>query len=267
MQEPKEYNATVVGKILVTPDIMILRVHTDEPRDVFESGQYTTLGLYGFEKRSENSEDEFKQSKPDKLIRRAYSIASHREENHLFEFYISQVKTGQLTPRLFALEQGSRLYVGTRIVGMFKLSDTPEDVDIVMVATGTGVAPYMSFLRSHIMERPRQKMAILQGAAHQWDLGYYSELNFLASTFPNFSYQPTLTDADRTWSGLNLWINEILEQGIVQERTGIAIDPQKTHFFLCGNPNMIEGVSAWLADFGYTKHKRNEPGALHVEEF
>lgn len=267
MPEAKEYNATVVGKILITPDIMILRVHTDEPRDVFTSGQYTTLGLFGNEKRSENSEEEYKPSPKDKLIRRAYSIASHREENHLFEFYISQVKTGQLTPRLFALEQGSRLYVGTRIVGLFKLSETPEDMDIVMIATGTGVAPYMSFLRSHIAERPKQRMAIVQGAAHQWDLGYYSELNFLASTFRNFSYIPTLTDADQTWNGLRLWINEILEQGVIQEKTGIAIDPQKTHFFLCGNPNMIDGVSAWLADYGYKKHKRKEPGALHVEGF
>ena len=183
------------------------------------------------------------------------------------EFYISQVKTGQLTPRIFNLKQGDRLYVSERIVGMFKLSDTPENMDIAMVATGTGVAPYMSFLRSHIAEHSNISMAIVHGAMHQWDLGYYSELSFLASTFPNFHYLPTLTDPDETWKGYSLWIEELLEQKILAEKANIAIDPTKTHFFLCGNPNMASSISEWLSQFGYIKHTRKIPGALHVEEF
>ena len=262
-----KYNATVIGKIMITPDIMILRVNTDIQRDEFESGQYTVLGLYGQEARSANSEEEYKASKDDKLIRRAYSIASHRSASNQMEFYISQVKTGQLTPRLFALEQGDRLFVAERIVGMFKLSDTPEGMDIAMVATGTGIAPYISFLRSHIAEHSDINLAVIHGAAHQWDLGYYSELSFLASTFPNFHYFPTLTDADETWQGHKLWIEEMLEQKTLAKEANITVDPEKTHFFLCGNPNMAEGVSAWLNKYDYTKHSRKAPGALHVEEF
>ena len=53
-----KYNATVVGKILLTPDIMTLRVDTDEPRKEFSAGQYTILGLYGSEERSPNSSPE-----------------------------------------------------------------------------------------------------------------------------------------------------------------------------------------------------------------
>ncbi len=262
-----KYNATVIGKIMITPDIMILRVNTDTPRNEFESGQYTVIGLYGHESRSANSEAEFKESKEDKLIQRAYSIASHRAASNQMEFYISQVKTGQLTPRIFGLEQGDRLYISDRIVGMFKLSETPENMDIAMVATGTGVAPYISFLRSHIAENSNINLAIIHGAAHQWDLGYYSELSFLASTFPNFHYFPTLTDADETWQGHKLWIEEVLEKKILADEANIAVDPEKTHFFLCGNPNMAEGVSTWLSKYGYTKHSRKAPGSLHVEEF
>ncbi len=262
-----KYNATVIGKIMITPDIMVLRVSTDTTRTEFESGQYTVVGLYGHESRSVNSEEEHKESKPDKLIQRAYSIASHRAASNQMEFYISQVKTGQLTPRLFALKQGDRLYVSERIVGMFKLSETPLGMDIAMVATGTGIAPYISFLRSHIAEHSDIKMAIIHGAAHQWDLGYYSELTFLASTFPNFYYFPTLTDADETWQGHKLWIEEMLDKKILANEANIAIDPEKTHFFLCGNPNMAESVSTWLGKYGYTKHSRKAVGALHVEEF
>ena len=262
-----KYNATVVGKIMITPDIMVLRVNTDTQRAEFESGQYTVIGLYGSERRSSNSEVEHKTSKPDKLIQRAYSVASHRAASNQIEFYISQVKTGQLTPRIFNLEQGERLYVSERIVGMFKLSETPENMDIVMVATGTGIAPYISFLRSHIAEHSNINMAVIHGAAHQWDLGYYSELSFLASTFSNFHYFPTLTDPDETWQGHALWIEEMLEQKILSSEANIAVDPEKTHFFLCGNPNMADGVSAWLSKYEYIKHSRKVPGALHVEEF
>lgn len=263
-----KYNATVVGKLMVTPDIMILRVNTDAPRDSFESGQYTVLGLYGKEARSLNSEEEFKPSDPEKLIQRAYSIASHRAGGNEIEFYISQVKTGQLTPRLFNLNVGDRMYISERIVGMFKLSETPANTNIAMIATGTGVAPYMSFLRSHIAERTQDKMAIIHGATHQWDLGYYSELSFLASTFPNLHYLPTVTEPDETWHGHSLWIEEMLEQKVLSEKAGIDFDPEKTHVFLCGNPNMIKSVSSWLEEnYGYVKHTKRTPGSLHVEEF
>ncbi len=266
-QQKNKYNATVVQKIQVRPNLMIFRVATDEPRTQFAAGQYTTLGLYSDEPRSKNSEPEAIPSKPNKLIQRAYSIASARHETEQFEFYISQVKTGQLTPRLFHLEVGDRVFVGRRIVGAFNLSDAPKDADIVMIATGTGITPYISFLRSHIIERPQSKMVVIQGAAHQGDLGYFSELSFLDNAFPNFYYLPTLTDADKTWSGYRLWIEEMLDANVLQKEAGVVCDPQKTHFYLCGNPNMVESVSEWLMSHGYAKKTRKTEGTLFVEEF
>ncbi len=265
--EKSKYNATVVGKILLTPDIMTLRVDTDEPRNEFNAGQYTVIGLYGSEKRSPNSTPEADPADTEKLIQRPYSIASATGQLQQFEFYISQVKSGQLTPRLFNLAPGDRIFVSKRIVGVFTLADTPENQDIVMIATGTGLAPYISFLRSYLVSRPESDMAVIQGAAKQWDLGYYSELSFLEDTFSNFIYLPTLTKADDTWNGYKLWIEQLLENNILKDEAGIKIDPDKTHFFLCGNPKMVANVSEWLIRKGYTKHTRKESGALHIEEF
>ncbi|MFO8035118.1 MAG: ferredoxin--NADP reductase [Anaerolineales bacterium] len=261
------YNATVVGRIQMTPDLIILQVDTDEPRDEFEAGQYTVIGLYGCEDRSPNSTKETVHSERDDLIQRPYSIASSKHQKKQFEFYITQVKSGQLTPRLFNLSTGDRLYVSKRIVGTFKLADTPPGNDIIMIATGTGIAPYISFLRSYITSRPEQKMAVVQGAAKQWDLGYFSELTFLEDGFSNFYYLPTLTDANETWAGHELWIEEMLERGVIEEETGIEIDPEKTHIFLCGNPNMVKNASKFLYEHGYKRHSRKEPGSLHIEEF
>jgi len=265
--EESKYNATVVGKILLRPDIMTLRMDTDEPREEFNAGQYTLLGLYGREERSPNSTPEADPVEPDKLIQRPYSIASATNQLEQFEFYISQVKSGQLTPRLFNLQPGDRIFVSKRIVGVFKLAETPPNQDIVMVATGTGMAPYLSFLRSYLIDRPESRMAIIQGAAKQWDLGYFSELTFLDNSFENFTYIPTLTEADSTWTGHEMWIEEMLEKNVLKDQAGIEIDPGKTHFFLCGNPKMVENVSGWLLEKNYSKHTRKEPGALHIEEF
>ena len=182
-----------------------------EQEPVFVPETDNSYGLYGHESRSPNSAPEEEPAPGDKLILRPYSIASARTSTQEFEFYISQVKSGQLTPRLFALEPGDRVHVSTRIVGVFTLADTPHDADIVMVATGTGLAPYISFLRSHVAERPQSKMAIIHGAAYPWDLGYYSELTFLAQTFANFYYLPTLTHADQTWTGYRYWIEQMLD--------------------------------------------------------
>ena len=264
--ESSAYNATVTGKILITPDLMILRVRTDTPRDKFIAGQYTTIGVLAGEFRSPNSVMPMENLPESHLIKRPYSIASANHETQNFEFYISQVKSGQLTPRLFALSQGRRMWVDEDILGVFNLNDTPKECNIVMIATGTGLAPYISFLRSHINDNMNIHMAVIHGAGYPWDLGYYSELQFIQNTFSNFHYFPTLLKADNSWTGLRGYIEEHLESGVL-EKAGIELNPDKTHFFLCGNPKMVESVSTFLTTKGYNKHTDNSPGALHVEEY
>lgn len=264
--KPSPYNATVTGKIMLTPDLMILRVKTDDKRDEFAAGQYTTIGLVSTEPRSPNSVIPIDPIPDDMLITRPYSIASANNETRDFEFYISQVKSGQLTPRLFNLTQGRRMWVDTEILGVFKLNDCPQDVNIVMIATGTGLAPYISFLRSHLAENKNIKMAVIHGAAHPWDLGYYSELMFIKKTFPNFYYFPTLLKADDSWNGLTGYIEQHLDAGVLQY-AGFDVSPEKTHFYLCGNPKMVESVTDYLSKHNYTKHSSDQCGSLHVEEY
>lgn len=260
------YNATVTGKIMITPDLMILRVRTDTPRDKFIAGQYTNIGVLGEETRSPNSVIPIEQMKPKEMIIRPYSIASANHETSNFEFYISQVKSGQLTPRLFNLSQGRRMWVDENIFGIFNLNDTPNNANIVMIATGTGLAPYISFLRSHIMEHKDIKMAVFHGAAYPWDLGYYSELKFIDNAFSNFYYFPTLLKADKSWTGLTGYIENHFRSGLL-EQSGIELNPEKTHFYLCGNPKMIESVTTFLKDYNYTRCTKDCPGALHIEEY
>ncbi len=260
------YNATVIAKIMLTPDLCILRIRTDDPHPLFKAGQFTTIGLLGQEPRSQNSVPSVERIADNEMIVRSYSIASANHQTQNFEFYISQVKSGQLTPRLFNLTVGSRLWVRDTIHGIFTLNNTPEGRDIVMVATGTGLAPYISFLRSHINDHREIKLAVMHGAAYPWDLGYLSELEFISSTFENFFYFPTLLKSDDNWPGLRGYIEEHLDAQVLQ-KVGFQIDPEKTHFFLCGNPKMVTSVSNYLDKFGYTRHTKAKPGSLHIESW
>jgi len=108
------------------------------------------------------------------------------------EFYISMLSTGALSPRLFALNVGDPLWLGTKTSGIFTLSQVPADKNIVMVATGTGLAPYISMLTSELNCGTGRKFAVLHGAYHSWDLGYRSELQTMQFLCHNFKYITTI---------------------------------------------------------------------------
>ena len=104
---PKEsLNAVVIQRIEISPELVVLRVASDGwELPPFEAGQFAVLGLSGKSARITWSDPEEEPPEPERLIRRAYSIASSSVSNEYLEFYILLVRSGQLTPRLFSLGQ------------------------------------------------------------------------------------------------------------------------------------------------------------------
>ncbi|MBF0322830.1 MAG: ferredoxin--NADP reductase, partial [Magnetococcales bacterium] len=188
-------NATLIQRLEITPRLIILRIRPDEPVP-FISGQFTVLGLrYAAPRVADADPETFDPEKGERLIRRAYSISSGCHETDYLEFYISLVTGGQLTPRLFALKTGDRLFVGTKATGMFTLDRVPAGQNILMVATGTGLAPYLSMVRTLGMAHqcPATSLAILHGASHSWDLGYRTDLELLSQKCPSVRYAPIIS--------------------------------------------------------------------------
>ena len=157
-------NAAVLQKDELTPRLMILRtaaVGWELPE--FEAGQYVVLGLPPSVPRSPLSIPEHYPVDEGKLIRRAYSIASSSVQHEYMDFYINMVSDGALTPRLFTLKVGDRLWLSSHVTGMFTLADVPSDKNIILVATGTGLAPYMSMLSTHLKCGGLRRVAVLHG--------------------------------------------------------------------------------------------------------
>lgn len=264
-----EYNATVIQKILMTPGLMTLRVRLDEEVPDFTAGQYIVLGLSNLEARVKESEPDPNIYKRETLVRRVYSISSSSVEKEYLEFYISMVRNGQLTPRLFGLKQGSRLLMGSKAVGMFTLDRIPDNKNVIFIATGTGLAPYMSMIRSEFHLQKKRKFAVLHGASCSWDLGYRDELATMDRLTERFHYLPTITDPakDPTWSGLTGLIQPIIKSGIVEEKTGLDLTPENFDIFLCGNPLMVDETTKILASKGFTPDVKKEIGTLHRERY
>ncbi len=264
-----ELNCRIIQNVQVSPIMRIIKVSPEGWKfPEFESGQFVALGLTPDSERCKEATDEHSAPKPEKLIKRAYSIASASTEDSL-EFYITLVHSGQLTPRIFNLEIGDKIFMGKKAVGMFTLDQVDDERNVVLIATGTGVAPYMSMLRSNALRR-KGRIMVIHGAANSWDLGYSSELKLLANMFPNFSYYPTITDPAKEptgWDGDTRFIQEIWDGGIAMEKWGVETTPDNTDFFLCGNPKMVDGMKSALEKQGFKEHKRKEAGQIHAEEF
>jgi len=263
------YNATVIGREEINPQLVILRVRPDAELFEFRPGQFGVLGLLGSAPRVEESTPEDVPSAPDKIIRRAYSIASASVERRYVEFYLTLITSGQLTPRLFALQHGSRVFLGPKASGVFTLDRVPPEKAVVLIATGTGLAPYVSMLRTLLVNDDRRRFVVLHGARYSWDLGYRGELETLARLRPNFTYIPSITrpDQDQHFLGRIGRIQAILEQGALEKDAGVKLDPEHADVFLCGNPEMIKIVSAMLESKGFKRGDSKNPGNIHVEEY
>ncbi len=267
----KEYNAITSEPVFITSESMILRVTPDgwELPD-YLPGQFAVLGLPGSSPRIPLSDPELKPPEPEKFIARAYSIASSSLHKEYLEFYITLVRSGSLTPRLFALGRGDKIHLGPKMRGMFTLEEIPEDANLVLIATGTGVAPYMSMIRTFLAPGTSRRFTVVHGARHSWDLGYLSELTTLARMVENFFYIPVVSQPAEEiipWGGETGYVQDIWKQSRVAAEWGMEPTPDNTHIFLCGNPGMIEETVVLLETHGYREHTRKQSGQVHLERY
>lgn len=263
------YNAVLTGREEINAQLLIMRVQPDNASFDFKPGQFGVLGLLGREARVPEADDEEPLAEPGKMIRRAYSIASSSVEKRYVEFYVTLITSGQLTPRLFALPYGARLFLGPKASGMFTLDRIPPGRAVLLIATGTGLAPYMSMLRTLLVNDTARPFVVLHGARYSWDLGYRGELESLARLRPNLTYIPSITrpDEDPHFRGHTGRIQTLLDKGIVELLSGVPLDPALLDVFLCGNPDMITTVKEILAPRGFTPDHGKERGTIHVEEY
>lgn len=273
-------NAAVVGKTEFRNGLLCVEVaHTQgDGAPPFVAGQYAVLGL----PLPEGESDPYAQGdrrRPPRLagiVRRSYSIASPPSERRHIAFYIVRVEGGKVSPCLSDLRVGDRLYMSERFQGRLTLDNavlpSGQAPDVVMLATGTGLAPFLSMLREAQLEKLRgraprwRRCVLLHGAREEADLGFRGELEAMAGADPTFAYAPSLTRSDAAWAGRRGRVQSAFDDGTLAA-LGLAGDPANTHVFLCGAPGMIDEAEALLLPRGFTPWKPKAPGNIHLERF
>ena len=247
-------NAVLTSREDLSAELAIFRVRPQSGLiPFFLPGQYAELAIPNAER---------------KIERRSYSIASTPANGEL-EFYIVLVEDGYLTNQLWALRPGDTLWLGPKVKGKFTLEQVPAGADLVMVATGTGLAPFVSMLRAHRTNPSWHRVTLIHGARYARDLAYRRELEEWEASHPWFRYLPTLTrDAENTsWSGARGRVQQLFTSGAVESSLVRPFSKESAHFLLCGNPQMIDGVQALLEARGFELHKKKHPGNIHVERY
>ncbi|MFH2035366.1 MAG: ferredoxin--NADP reductase [Candidatus Zixiibacteriota bacterium] len=268
----KELNAVVNQRIEIAPGLIKLRIVPDgwELPD-FTPGQYGVLGLPGSAGRYAASDPEASPpSDPDKMIQRAYSVASSSIAKEYLEFYISLVRSGALTPRLLNLKAKEKIWLSPKLKGMFTMAEIPDEYNIILCATGTGVAPYMSMIRTELSKGLRHRIAVIHGANHASELGYNDELRTLHAISDRFLYLPILSHAHEEsipWNGAQGFIQDLWNSGALEKAWGFHPKPEDTHVFLCGNPLMVDAMTDVLTTEGFEMHSKKEPGQIHTEKY
>jgi ferredoxin--NADP+ reductase len=197
----------------------------------FTAGQFATLGIVI----------------DGEVVERPYSIVSSPHEPFL-EFFIELVPGGSITPKLWELRLGSTILVRRRIVGQLTLD--PGVTHHLMLATVTGVAPFVSILRTQQIDRGRgatsnQQFVVIHGASHSADFGpYRSELEEL-SRAGWLTYIPTVS---RPWTEPS-WIGETgrIEDILRKHADQLGFDHINSVAYVCGHPQMVANVKAILA--------------------
>jgi len=254
-------NATVSKKIHVTPDLIILLVVPDHGVADFTPGQYVALALPGSAPRPADFPEEKDLPNPDKLIKRAYSIGSAPTVKDYLEFYIAIIPEGALTSRLVMLEEGDRVYVAPKITGTFTLAHMEPTHNLVMVATGTGIAPFMSMLRTSSTWTEGRQITVLHGVRYKQDLTYREELLELQAQNPLFKYHAAVSREAAEEGIRKGYVQQFMKDGT------IVLNPETDHVLMCGNPGMIDEVHELLKPQGYKEHTRKSPGNLHFEKY
>ena len=263
--DPHAPNATIVARRDLNETVTILHVRPDSGEIVpFVPGQFIQLGLPA---------EEAPHNPPPvrtKLVKRSYSLASAPHEREAYELCIAFVDQGKLTPKLRRFEVGDRLWHDPIPKGMFTMERVERGRDLVFVATGTGIAPFVSMLRHHGWNSPRfAHFVVVHGARGHTDLAYRDEFLAASRADRRVIYIPVLSREPRTsgWTGLRGHVQTALEPPCFQSRAGFVLDPASANVFLCGNPAMIDDVRARLATRGFTVDTPKTPGNVHFERY
>lgn len=245
--DDKHYRARITKRTDFAPDLWMIRIGLPPGAEfTFAPGQYATLGIEHDARRLE----------------RPYSIVSSAYDKEL-EFFFELVPQGETTPPLYDMQLGDEVLLRKVAKGRFTFdSAQPERKNHLMVSTVTGVAPFVSYVRTLFQDweegrfEGNHNLFLVNGASRSWEFGYREELENYAQQAPWLRCVFTVSRPweDESWKGEVGRVDELIRK--YADQWGCT--GTNSVAYLCGHPEMVEHGKGILKRIGFKKENLKE---------
>ncbi len=239
----------------LTPSLFSLRTSRD-PGFRFRSGQFARLGVT----KADGS-----------VVWRAYSMVSAPHDEHL-DFFSIVVPGGEFTSELSRLREGESLLIDRQAFGFLTLDRFVDGRDLWLLATGTGIAPFMSILQDFEAWERFESIKLVYSVREAKELAYLDliagleQRDYLAEYAGKLQFIPVVTREQHP-GALNERITTLIENGELERAAGLALTPEHSRVMLCGNPQMIDDTRQALKLRGLNLSLSRRPGQVAVENY
>lgn len=270
---------TVLSKTTWTPNLFSFTVSRPDSFK-FTAGQFVRLGVnpsqLNYYKQLSAVADTYDEELDEALnedIFRAYSIVSSPFDE-ILEFFSIVIPDGAFTSQLQHLEVGDELLLNTMPFGFLTLAryQKPLPKDLWLLATGTGLAPFLSMLQDLKTWEDYEHIVLAYSARSTEELAYIEKIESLQEDFGSLVENPAklifipIVTREPIEGALTERLPKLLLDGTLQARAGIDLDIDSTHVMLCGNPEMVEDTKETLKRLGLVMNRRGE-GNIAVENY
>ncbi|MEJ6552441.1 ferredoxin--NADP reductase [Psychrobacter pacificensis] len=262
---------TVLSKTTWTPNLFSFTVSRPDSFK-FTAGQFVRLGVnpsqLKYYQQVEASDEALNED-----IFRAYSIVSSPFDEVL-EFFSIVIPDGAFTSQLQHLQVGDELLLNTMPFGFLTLAryQKPLPKDLWLLATGTGLAPFLSMLQDLKTWEDYEHIVLAYSARSTDELAYVEQIERLQDDFGSLVDNPAklifipIVTRESVDGALSERLPKLLLEGTLQARAGIDLDVDTTHVMLCGNPDMVDDTKEALKTLGLVMNRRGE-GNIAVENY
>jgi len=227
---------------------------TRNPAFRFKNGHFTMIGLE-------------REGKP---LLRAYSLASANYEDEL-EFFSIKVPDGPLTSQLQNIRVGDELLVNSKATGTLVQDNLLPGKNLYLIATGTGLAPFLSIIRDPEIYEAYDKIVLTHGCRNVEELAYRELITehlpaheYLGEDVRDkLIYYPTVTREPFINNGR---LTDLLRSGKLPADIGLGpIDPETDRFMICGSPSMLKEICELLDSRGFAESRHGKASHYVIE--
>ena len=271
-----EVKAKIIYTELLKEDLVVIRLVPETGMPKYRTGQFLTIGLPVAAEK--------------KIVKRAYSIASHAENRDYFEFVIRWVRKplpGRVTTELFYLSVGDEVLLGEPTGEDLIIEDkyrdgAPDNRRVVCVGGGTGLAPFIAFAHHFHDTNDKRQLVILHGASYVDELSYKRLLTDFENESKergtnewNFLYRAAISRPkefyNRSWNGQVGRVESFFKENAkgvspLDELVGEKVTPENTRVYICGYQGTIDGVMDYVSPRGFVNRDNpHEDGTFEVK--